>query len=241
MSAVDPGPAATELDPTGRLAISLQEVFVVVIRLRGRKASAPDSASFRRQVKRLLLDADAEARAAGYPKEIVRLAVYACIALLDESVLSSSQAAFGDWPSQPLQSEIFGDLRAGDTFYRNMNDLFASPNSHAIADVLEVYLLCLLLGFHGRYTSSDSGDRHALMQRAQERIAEVRGPPAALSPGWRPPPDEDVRDVRDPWIRRLTGTAALLLLLALLLFVASLFLLPAGTRELTGLARSVAG
>lgn len=238
----DTNPRATDGEggvaghPPGRLALAFQEAFTVAVRLRSNRQVASDGASFRDHVKQLLLAADREARRAGYDARDVRLAVYAFIAFLDESVLNSSNPMFADWPRKPLQEEVFGDHRAGETFFENLRHILSGPDSSDIADVLEIYLLCLLLGFRGRF-SSDSGEVHALVSRVRDKITRIRGAPGELSPAWAPPEGEDVSRIRDPWIRRLGLGAAACVALALVLW--GLFSLLLDPR--VGQARNLAG
>ena len=97
----------------GHLALAFQEALTAVARLRTNRQVAADAEAFRSHLKRLLGQADASAREAGYSPETVRLAVYAVVALVDESVLASSHAIFADWPRRPLQEEVFGEHMAG--------------------------------------------------------------------------------------------------------------------------------
>ena len=50
---------------------------------------------------------------AGYSAEDVKLAGFALVAFLDESVLASGNPVFADWPAKPLQEELFGTHVAG--------------------------------------------------------------------------------------------------------------------------------
>lgn len=222
--------------PTGRLALAFQEAFTVAVRLRSNRQVGTDGASFRGHVKQLLLAADRDARHAGYDARDVRMAVYAFIAFLDESVLNSSNPMFADWPRKPLQEEVFGDHRAGETFFENLRQILSGPDSSDTADLLEVYLLCLLLGFRGRF-SSDSGEVHALVSRTRDKITRVRGATGELSPAWAPPEGESVPGIRDPWIRRLGLGAIACFALALVLW--GLFGVLLGPR--VGDARNLAG
>lgn len=211
-------PAAPAHAP-GELALSLQEAFTVAARLRSSRQAATDAESLRNRVKQLLAQADADARRAGYSPESARLAVYAYIALLDESVLNSGLAIFADWPRQPLQEEVFGEHMAGETFFRHLQDLLGRQDSPELADVLEVFVLCMLLGFKGKYSAGGQGTLHALIATAQEKIQRIRGGRAELSPSWRPPA-EAIEVRRDPWVPRLAWFAIGALAVALVLFIA---------------------
>lgn len=222
---------------SGELALAFQEVFTVTVRLRSGVEVATDSSAFRTRMKQLLAASDRQAREAGYDGEIVRLAVYAFVAFLDESVLNSEQPMFSDWARRPLQEEIFGDHMAGETFFSNFRDLLTRQDSPDLADLLEIYELCVLLGFRGRYGSGGSGEIRALRSSAREKIERVRGQDPRLCPAGHLPENEPVPRSRDPWTRRLLLTGGVLVALVLVLFVLYSLILGlgvSGVEELAG-------
>ena len=216
MNAITP-PTPGRFNQTGALALGFQEAFTVAARLRANRQSTTDAASFRAHVKTLLGAADQEARARGYEPEFVKLAVYAYIAFLDETVLNSSQAMFAEWTRQPLQEEVFGEHMAGENFFRSVSDLMARQDSPSLADVLEVYLLCLQLGYRGKYGASDPASLQGLMMSIQQKIHRIRGPESAPPAIWHFPANEVVPAAKDPWVRKLVLATAGVLLFALLL------------------------
>jgi type VI secretion system protein ImpK len=220
---------------TGRLALALQEAFTVAIRLRANRPVATDADSFRAHIKHLLATADHEARRAGYSGEFVKLAMYAYIAFLDESVLNSQQQMFAAWPRQPLQEEIFGDHIAGETFFRYLDDLLGAQDSPELADVLEVFQLCMLLGFHGKYALGDPTGLQARISAAQQKILRIRGGFGDLAPAWALPASESVPTARDPWVPRLGIVAGLSGITALGLFFAYWYLLSSDVATLQAL------
>jgi type VI secretion system protein ImpK len=238
-SAAEPLPA-----PHGRLALTLQEVLTAVVRLRAGRQPVTDPAAFRAQMTQLLARADHEARAAGYRMEDVQLAVFAVVALLDESALNAPQR-FAEWARRPLQDELFGGHMAGEWFFQHIEQLLARLDSPSLADVLEVYQLCLLLGFRGRYGAGDPAALHSIAARVGERVARIRGGigPAGVAagdlvPGWRPSDDAVVG--RDVWARRLTIALAASVTLVALLWVAAYFWLGRSTAALGSIAPAVA-
>lgn len=216
-------PASATPVGAGRLALILQELFTATARLRGDRQPVPDATAFRSQLLELVRRADQEAQAAGYTPADARLAIFAAVALLDESALNSRQPALSEWARRPLQEELFGGHMGGEWFFQHVDELLARPDSAMLADVLEVHHLCLLLGFRGRYGADDRGALHAIASRLGERVSRMRGAPGELTPSWRPP--NDAVAGRDPWIRRLIiGLAASVVLVAALWGAAALSL-----------------
>jgi type VI secretion system protein ImpK len=218
----------------GELAMALQEAFTVAVRLRAGRQVGADGASFRAHIKQVLAAADQAARAVGYDGDTVKQAVYAYIALLDESVLGSAQPMFADWARQPLQEEVFGEHMAGENFFRALQELLGRQDSEALADLLEVYLFCLLLGFHGRY-GSDSAGLLAIGNTVRSRIQRIRGAAPPLAPDWHPPVAEAVVAHRDLAARRWALAAAVSAGLALTLYLLYLVVLRLGVGELRSL------
>ena len=213
-----PTPETDVATRRGRLALDLQEAFTATVRLRANKQVAADAESFRLRIKQVLAAAEAEARVQGYVADDVRFALFAVIAFLDESVLNSGQQMFAQWPSRTLQEEVFGVHMAGELFYQYLQQLLTRPDSPDMADILEVYLLCLLLGFRGRYAATQGGEIASLIQQLSEKIGRMRGGDRELSPQWRPSTG-DIGAKRDRWIPRLAVAAGVTALVAAILFV----------------------
>jgi type VI secretion system protein ImpK len=201
------------------LALALQEVLTAIVRLRGNRSDVTDPETFRHHVKQLLSAAHDDARKVGYSSEDVRLAVYAVVVLLDESMLQSRHAAAGEWARRPLQEELFGGHVGGDVFFERIRELLGRQDAETAADVLEVYLLCLLLGFHGRYGGGGEGERQRWITSAGESIARWRGKRATLCPTWAPPGEERIRPPADPWVMRLALVAVACIVIAVVLFL----------------------
>jgi len=225
----------------GDLALSLQEAFTVAVRLRANRQVAADANSFRSQVKSLLAGADRDARALGYDPDYVRLSIYAYIAFLDETVLNSTQAMFSEWSRQPLQEEVFGEHMAGENFFRYLGDLVSRQDSTELADLLEVYLLCLLLGFRGKYATGDPASLQGLTTSVQTKIQRIRGMRTTLPDTWLLPQNEVVPVAGDPWVRRLRTAALATLGVALLLYILYSVLLSSTVGGIRDAAASLIG
>jgi type VI secretion system protein ImpK len=196
---------------------------------------ATDAGQFRSRMKTLLASSDRDARQAGYSAEMVKRSVYAFVAFLDESVLNSPQAMFADWARQPLQEEIFGDHMVGETFFRHLHDLLARQDSEELADALEVYHLCLLLGFRGRFGTAEHGELRALVAEVGDKIRRIRAGTEPLAPAWSLPSEVPVAP-RDPWLRPFALLAGSTLLVAVALLILFSVLLSGAVGGLEALA-----
>ncbi|MGI8773224.1 MAG: DotU family type IV/VI secretion system protein [Acidobacteriaceae bacterium] len=212
------------------LALCFQEPLTAIVRVRSGRQQVQDSEVFRNQIRRALQSSMQEARGLGYPGDLVQSAVFAVVALLDESVLNLQSAAFSEWARRPLQEELFGGHMAGEVFFRNLGDLLGRQDSPETADCLEVYCLCLLLGYKGRYALGGSGELQASVRRAKEKIARSRGP--AHMPQVQSGTEVKLGRGRDRWSRGLGWAAATACVLALLTFGALDFVLPSGASRI---------
>lgn len=214
------------------LAILFQEALTVVVRLRSNRQAVGDPLAFRNQIATALNAAGQEAVRRGYVPEDVRAATFAIVAFLDESILNSHNPAFGDWVRKPLQQELFGVDVAGEIYFRNVDHLLGRGDSQELADTLEIYQLCLLLGFRGRYSVGSNAELRNLTNIITERIHRIRGGSSmVLSPGSTPPA-EPPHATGDPWIRAFLWSAVACCTLALVLFVAFKISLNSGPSEL---------
>ncbi|HET9985794.1 MAG TPA: DotU family type IV/VI secretion system protein [Longimicrobiales bacterium] len=219
----------------GELALLFQEAFTVAARVRSNRQSVVDAGAFRAHIKQLLTAADRDARQAGYAPDLARLAVFAYIAFLDESVLNSPQPSFAGWARQPLQEEVFGEHVAGETFFRYLGELLARPDSDELADVLEVFQICLLLGFRGKYGTGGRDSMHGIVSAVEQKLQRIRGGAGPLSPAWAPPTGEVAQVAADPWVRRLGVFAVASLVATGLLFVMFRVLLSSGAHDIQSL------
>lgn len=79
----------------------------------------------------------------------IQSAKYALAAFIDEVVITSNWEGRLAWMGKTLQLQFFGEHLAGEGFFKRLQDLMVSP--HKNLALLEVYYLCLQLGFKGRY------------------------------------------------------------------------------------------
>jgi type VI secretion system protein ImpK len=231
---------------THSLASCYENAFTVILRLAFvQSQSHANSQEFRVSVRAALKAAMEQAKGAGYSSEVNQLAFFAVVALLDETVLKTQNPAFADWAQRPLQEEMFGHNRAGEVFFDHLHSLLARADSTETADCLEVYCLCMLLGFKGRYALSagidllsaqadsggqsslrNSGEIDALVRQAREKIERIRGR-AAFMPEIAAPAVRPASRI-DYWSRGLGIAAASLALVTVFAYMAFWMILSSG-------------
>jgi type VI secretion system protein ImpK len=219
------------------LALAYQEIFTAIVRLRVGRQAVSDAESFRVHFREALRVAEQEGRSRGYTPEDVQWATFAVVAFLDESVLSSHNPVLANWPRLPLQEELFGGHLAGEAFFRNLRNILERKDSNDVADLLEVYELCLLLGYKGKYGVGGAGEVRSIVSAVSDKIHRVRGSTPGLSPTWVIPKEAPKPVKHDRWIRRLSVTAVALLALGIILFAVCDFLLISGAQSLAAIAR----
>ena len=222
--------SSSALDRPGwKLAVGFQEAFTAIVRLRYNRQAVSSADSFRAQMKQTLAMAEHDAASRGCNAGDVQLAKFAVVAFLDESVLSSRSPSFSDWARKPLQAELYNHQLAGEIFFQELHKILKRSDSSQTADLLEVYCLCLLLGFKGQYASE--AELRSLTRQAEEKIRRVRGhqlsPAEASHPmrfAWR----EETLGCDRSWSLRPAH-----FLLAVALFIVFKLLLSAGAAEIS--------
>jgi type VI secretion system protein ImpK len=218
------------------LALFCQELFTVIVRLRSNRQHVTDAAAFRTQLLNALRTAEDQSRTAGYTQEDAKLAAFAVTALLDESILNSNNPALRDWSRRPLQMDVSGIFTAGELFFEGIDRLLARDDSFALADVLEVYYLCLLLGYGGRYSSGAGGNLQHFTDKVGRRIYHIRKNAQPAAAGALPQ-EQLLRRRSDPWVRRLSWVAMGTFAVAFLCYLVFWFSLHSGASSLESLAR----
>jgi type VI secretion system protein ImpK len=228
---------------TYSLASCYENAFTVILRLAFvQSQSNANSQEFRASVRAALRAAMEQAKTLGYSSEINQLAFFAVVALLDETVLKAQAPAFADWAQRPLQEEMFGHNRAGEVFFDHLQNLLVRADSPETADCLEIYCLCMLLGFKGRYALSasitsfsasgdsgsarNSGEIYALIQQAREKTERIRGRATFMPDSATPLIKPALRT--DYWSRGLGIAAVSLALVAVLSYFAFWMILSSG-------------
>ncbi len=231
--------SSTSLMERETLAVLFQEPLTAVVRVWANPQVAQDPYALREHMKASLKGAIDEARRKSFSDDETRQAMFAIVAYLDETILTQNQPAFADWRRKPLQEELFGVHIAGEIFFQNLEGIIRQPDSLAVADLLELYALCISLGFQGRYSAGGKAELKRITDGCMDKVRRIRGAMPPLSPRGELPPTDAPVATRDPWMQRLVYIGGGLLTLSIVLFVVYKVLLGSGVDELRALAQDL--
>lgn len=219
------------------LAACYQEMFSLAAQIStGKEIGDPDR--FRNNVRTLVRQSDAAAKSLGYGGEDVSNARFAVVALLDDIILNSNAGTFLNWADNPLAIELFQKGGAGVRFFSYLDELLRRSEDPRTLDLLEVYAICLLLGFRGQYGRNNDGQLYAWREPALEKLNRVarKGRVAVMAPDWQqqlaiqvPPPPEY-------YSRRAMSATLVTVALVPLLFLGYWLLLRVGMADLNQLS-----
>ena len=181
-----------------------------------RNGKAPLSAEdFNARIQHFLGEFERAAKRRDFAPDDIFDAKYAFCAAVDETILSSALPIRDGWERRPLQLALFGDQLAGELYFDRLE---ACRNAGARRlPALEVFHMCLLLGFKGKYLLEGPEKLAYLTAQLGEQIAHIKGRRAPFAPHWMIPDSisHTLRRVVPVWV-----VSAVLALCALLAFLA---------------------
>jgi len=156
-----------------------------------------DYATVRGDVSLLTDRLEARAKKDGVSPDQFDKARFAVFAWADEAILCSPWPGSREWLKRPLQREFYGTANAGEEFFERLDRLLGDrsqdsdenvlsefakesdlevPADPGNDEVLEVYTLCLALGYTGMYfNESDRGNLDRLRHNCITRIVGKQG------------------------------------------------------------------
>src|SRR6188768_1884224 len=124
----------------------------------------PSAGELRQRVVAALEGVMTRGRAAGLPEADLAEARYALVAFIDEQVLKSSWPGRAEWMSQPQQLLDYREYTAGENFFVRLRALLQNGGRPF---ALQIYYLCMALGFRGAYgVSGDVSAVNGLIEAA---------------------------------------------------------------------------
>jgi type VI secretion system protein ImpK len=182
----NPGPPAAASYQIHSLLDLLYDGFFMLFLLKNNRE--PDAAdNFLSRIQSFITNFDRCAKNLNASADDTIAAKFAFCAAVDEAVLSSPFKIRPQWERKPLQLTLFGEHLAGEKFFRYLED--ARAQGSARLQSLEVFHMCLLLGFQGKYMMEGPEKLAYLTARVGDEIAQMKGKRAPFAPHW-PLPDQ---------------------------------------------------
>lgn len=157
-------------------------VFDLILRLQA--GIVKPSNELRPKIKSLLDDFEQRAERYRFNHKVVSVAKFALASFVDETVLTGDFHLKEEWEKYPLQLEYFGEQLAGNKFFEKLKAMIGQIEQ--TADAVEIYYVCMLLGFKGRYAVYEHDKLLGIMQRTADALVKAgKITKVELSPHWR--------------------------------------------------------
>lgn len=141
------------------------------------------SNDLRPKVASMLEDFEKRAERYRFNHKIVQVSKFALAAFVDETVLMNNFPMRDQWEKYALQLEYFGEQLAGNKFFEKLQAMLGQIET--TKDAVEVYYVCMLLGFKGRYAVYEQEKLLAIMQQTANALVKAgKIVPVELSPHW---------------------------------------------------------
>lgn len=217
--------AASAAQNANDLVTFAAPIFDLILRLQA--GIVKPSNELRPKIKSLLDDFEQRAARYRFDPKIIQVAKFALAAFVDETVLTGDFHLKEEWEKFPLQLEYFGEQLAGNKFFEKLDAMLRQIG--VTADAVEIYYVCMLLGFKGRYAVYEHDKLLSIMQQTANALVKAgKITKVELSPHWRAddqpkPPEKRGMPV---WakVTAFTGLAFALLLYLVMFLLSSKFL-----------------
>ncbi len=189
-----------------RLADICSEIFKLIMQLR----TFQDYSEFellRKHIVSLLDRMEMEAKRNNYKSKDIQGAKFALIAFIDETIISSEWSQKETWTAKPLQLQIYDSFDAGEVFFKRLKEFRSRPNDYI--DLIEIYYLCLALGFKGKYGLKENENLKVFTEDVFKDLKKTMGNKnLELSPSKHPKDEKtDVKGKEIPvWVFGIGAT-----------------------------------
>lgn len=152
-----------------------------------RTASQPaDVPALRVRLVEMVKDFDAAMLKQGVSDEQRNIGRYAMCTVVDEAIQMTPWGASANWAQQSLLIHFFKENWGGEKFFQILDKMSESPSR--FVELLELFYVCLALGFMGRFHLSDAAGRQAVVElrdRLYVLIRRGRSEERSLSGHWQ--------------------------------------------------------
>ncbi|KKE81850.1 hypothetical protein N481_24580 [Pseudoalteromonas luteoviolacea S4047-1] len=155
------------------LLACISPVLDIVHSVRQGGCQSTDIEALREQALNAFDEFERDCYANGITASDMQEAKFALTAYLDEQIMASEMESRMAWMARPLQLELFGNSRAGEAFFEKLTHIRQAGASKRA--VIEVYFVCMQLGFEGVYKIKGVEQLKALMLDVRAQLEELSG------------------------------------------------------------------
>jgi type VI secretion system protein ImpK len=151
-------------------------------------ASPGNVEALRTRLIEMVKEFDAAGGKAGISDEHQHLARYALCTVVDETIQRTAWSHTANWAQRSLMIHFFKENLGGEKFFPILDKLVQTPDRHTW--LLQLFYVCLSLGFMGRYLTRDAAGRQEIADLRDRLFQQVIRPTLpesdrALSIHWR--------------------------------------------------------
>lgn len=152
-----------------------------------RTAAAPsDVPTLRHRLIEMLKDFDTQCVQQGLPDDQRHIARYALCTVIDEAIQMTPWGGTANWAQQSLLIHFFRESWGGEKFFQILDKMAETPSR--FVSLLELFYVCLSLGFMGRFQLQDAAGRQAVADLRERLYVLARQgraqPERVLSGKW---------------------------------------------------------
>jgi type VI secretion system protein ImpK len=191
---------------------SCSRILTLIIQMRVAQDLGAEP-ELRDKIKKLLKSWEQECRRGDVPQKDLGIAKFALVAFIDETLTNANWSEKDTWSATPLQTELFKRADAGKEFFVLLDQLRKRRKAHP--GLLEVFYLCLALGFEGQF-QDEPGELHTLIEEVEHEISARPQKAELISLHGRPREEGAKKRQTGPSLWLIGGFA---LLLSLIIYI----------------------
>ncbi len=157
---------------------SCGEALALAARL-GTSADLPPAFELKQRAASLLEQVADKGSRAGLSRDDIDDIRYAIVAFIDEQILQSPWDGKQEWMLEPLQLVYFNETTAGEGFFTRLAAIESRPER---AHVMQLYYLCLVLGFQGIYAIKNPEALEARIETLAAKLSRLLPTQDVFSP-----------------------------------------------------------
>lgn len=212
-----PAPKLGSLNPLEKSASGLLALLTKL----NSSYSQSDPMGLKNRIIREIEQFQISAQVEGIDPQTITSARYVLCTVLDEAVLNTPWGNDSGWTQNSLLNIFHKEVKGGETSFRLLKSLAQNPGKNK--NLLELFYVCLALGFEGEYRLIEGGRNkltsikdwlYQILQKERQAADQV------LSPHW-----QGVTDRRNPllqmvpvWVFGAVATALLAIIFSVFLF-----------------------